>query len=149
MNFATLYRLSLYLLLFLSALILNMDAEVELRRELYPIGMAVASVAGAVDRRPPPRARPRPADWPNLLGIASLFLVYLEYRVDEYLLVLACGHWLVYLTLIKMFRPKRIERRLVPDPARPDAGARRLLPQPERPGRPDDGLLGDRWRSGS
>ena len=113
MRFESLYRISLYLLMFLSALILNIDSDAAILlggsnvryARIYPLVMASAAVLAylTVDRRPGRGIGPGTA---NLLGVASLMLVYLEYRVDQNQLVLACGHWLFYLALVKMFRPK-------------------------------------------
>jgi transglutaminase-like putative cysteine protease len=113
MRFESLYRISLYLLLFLAALILNIDSDAALLlggsnfryARFFPAAMAAAGVLAylGVDRRPGRGLGPGAA---NLLGVASLMLVYLEYRIDRNQLVLACGHWLYYLTLVKMFRPK-------------------------------------------
>ncbi|RUL88145.1 transglutaminase TgpA family protein [Tautonia sociabilis] len=116
MSFAPLYRISMYLLMFLAALILNIDSDAAIRvggsfvryARLYPIVMALAGVVAylTVDRRRGFGLGPGTA---NLLGVASLILVYLEYRLDPNQLVIACGHWLYYLTLVKMFRPKAPE----------------------------------------
>ncbi|QDV33831.1 transglutaminase TgpA family protein [Tautonia plasticadhaerens] len=113
MRFESLYRISLYLLMFLSALILNVDADAAILlggsnfryARFFPPVMAAAGVLAylMVDRRPGRGIGPGTA---NLLGVASLMLVYLEYRIDPNQLVLACGHWLYYLALVKMFRPK-------------------------------------------
>jgi len=104
MTFSGTYRASLYLMLFLGTLILNMDAEVAYAK-WYPVGMAVAAVLAffGVDRDPKLGLAQGTA---NILGVGALFLVYLEYRADPNQLVLACGHWLYYLMLVKMFRPK-------------------------------------------
>ena len=117
MTFAILYRASFYALLALASLILNMDATVEYAH-VFPIGMAVACLLAftLVDRR---RSAGLPAGAANLLGICTLFPVYFEYVLDPTQLVLACGHWLFYLSLVKMFRHKTAGGRLVPDPARP------------------------------
>ncbi len=104
MRFEAWYRASLYLLLFLSSLVLNMDADVDYAA-FYPPGMAIACVIAflTVDRNPKWGLDTTTA---NLLAIASLFVVYFEYRMDPTQVVLACGHWLFYLVLVKMFRPK-------------------------------------------
>ena len=104
MTFAILYRLSFYALLAIGSLILNMDATVDYAH-YFPIGMVAACLLAftLVDRR---RSAGLPAGAANLLGICSLFPVYFEYVLDPNQLVLACGHWLFYLTLVKMFRHK-------------------------------------------
>ncbi|WP_152050345.1 transglutaminase TgpA family protein [Tautonia marina] len=113
MSFASLYRISMYLLLFLSSLILNIDSDATIDLggsfvhypKLYPLVMALVGMIAffTVDRRPGKGLTTGAA---NLLGIASLVLVYIEYQLDRSQLVLACGHWLYYLTIVKMFRPK-------------------------------------------
>ncbi len=106
-RFETLYRVSLYVLLFLSALILNMDADVDYAK-FYPIGMALAGVLAywSVDRNP---RLGLSVGLANLMALGSFALVFLEISIDPNQLVLACGHWLFYLCLVKMFRPKSAE----------------------------------------
>lgn len=104
MRFASLYRISLYALVTLGTLILNMDADVQYAR-FYPIGVAIASAIAflTVDRDPRLGLGNMPS---NLIGLLSVGLVYLEVKLDDTLLVLSVGHWLCYLTLVKLFRPK-------------------------------------------
>ncbi|CAN5792668.1 hypothetical protein BH23PLA1_BH23PLA1_18020 [soil metagenome] len=113
-RFESLYRISLYLLLFLSTLILNMDSDAALLLEgggefryagFFPVAMALACILAfwTVDRDPKLGLS---VGWANLLGLGSIVLVVLEYSNDPNQLVLAVGHWLFYLCLVKMFRPK-------------------------------------------
>jgi transglutaminase-like putative cysteine protease len=109
MTFDRLYRISFYLMLFLGTLTLNIDAGRDNPlAPLYPLAVAVAGVLAlvTVDRNPA-LGLPRPLA--NLLGLASIGLSIAEFQYDRTLLVLAMGHWLVYLQLIKMFLPKTVE----------------------------------------
>lgn len=104
MRFETIYRVSLYLQLILASILLNMDADPDYAR-LFPLGLAIACGVALMttDRDPRLALDPKTA---NFLGLASVGLVYVEYNADDTQLVLACGHWLAYLTLVKLFRPK-------------------------------------------
>jgi transglutaminase-like putative cysteine protease len=109
MRFETLYRLSFNVMLFLATLALNIDvARDNPTAPLYPLAVAVAAAIAfvTVDRNPKLGLNRELA---NLLGLASILLSYAEYRYDPSLLVLAMGHWLVYLQIIKMFLPKTVE----------------------------------------
>ncbi len=59
-----------------------------------------------VDRRQQ-WAIPRPVA--NALAVATLPILYFDYKFDENQLIQALGHWLVYLQLIKYFLPKTDE----------------------------------------
>jgi transglutaminase-like putative cysteine protease len=109
MTFARLYRASFYVMLFLATLALSVDAAADNPLvPIYPIGVAVAGVVAffTVDRDP---RRGLPPELANLLAFASVALFLLEWGRDDSQLVLALGHWLVYLQLVKMFRPKTVE----------------------------------------
>jgi transglutaminase-like putative cysteine protease len=109
MRFETLYRLSFNVMLFLATLALNIDvARDNPTAPLYPLAVAIAAAIAfvTVDRNPKLGLNREAA---NVLGLASILLSYAEYRYDESLLVLAMGHWLVYLQIIKMFLPKTVE----------------------------------------
>ena len=45
----------------------------------------------------------------NALAVATLGLLYFEYKVDDTQMIQALGHWLIYLQLIKYFLPKTAE----------------------------------------
>ncbi len=111
MNLFILYRASMYLMLVLATLVLSVDAgEFNQFAMLYPIGVALAA-AGAlatVDRNP---ELGLPRDLANFLAMGSFVLAAMEYWATEVnqSKVLAMGHWLVYLQLVKMFLPKKNE----------------------------------------
>lgn len=107
MRFESLYRISLYAMLFLAALMVNLDAEYSYAR-LYPVAVAAAGAAAflLVDR---PRGRGLNRGAANALALAAFVLAMVEFGIEESLLVLACGHLLIYLTVIKMFMPKTEE----------------------------------------
>jgi hypothetical protein len=109
MSFAELYRASFYTMLFLATLALSIDAASDNPlAPVYPIVVAVAGVAAffTVDRNP---KRGLPLELANLLAFGSVALFLLEWGRDETQLIQALGHWLVYLQLVKMFRPKTVE----------------------------------------
>ena len=108
MSFATLYRLSFYLMLVFATLTLSIDAGDGKVTMLYPVGVAAGAVVAflTVDRRPGAGVS---RSWSNFLGFVALALMGLEFAIDRTLLLLALGHWLVYLQLVYMFRPKSVE----------------------------------------
>jgi transglutaminase-like putative cysteine protease len=108
MKFSSLYRLSFYLMLFFATLALSVDATDHPIAWLFPVAVAVGGVLAflTVDRNPR-LGLPRPTA--NLLALASVSLVLLEYLIEPYWMLHALGHWLVYLQLIKMFLPKTVE----------------------------------------
>jgi transglutaminase-like putative cysteine protease len=110
MSFRSLYRASLYLMLVLANTILSVDAG-SLNRfaMLFPVAVALASCAAflTVDRDP---KRGLSRDLANFLAMGSFGIAFLEYWSDYgNLLLLALGHWLTYLMLVKMFLPKTTE----------------------------------------
>jgi transglutaminase-like putative cysteine protease len=108
MKFNMLYRLSFYLMLFFATLALSVDATENPIAWFYPVAVAVGGVVAfmTVDRNP---RLGLPRSTANLLGLASISLVLLEYLIEPYWMLHALGHWLVYLQLIKMFLPKMVE----------------------------------------
>jgi transglutaminase-like putative cysteine protease len=107
-SFSSLYRLSFYAMLVFATLVLSVDAVDSRIAMLFPVLVASCGVVAllTVDRNPEIGMSRSLA---NMLGLASVGLSVLEYKVDERLLLLSLGHWLVYLQLILMFRPKTIE----------------------------------------
>ncbi len=108
MSFANLYRLSFYAMLFSATLVLCVDAVDVPYAAIFPAAVAVAGVAAflTVDRD---RAVAVSDVSLNVLAIGTIPLAALEYLVmGPTLLLQALGHWLVYLQLILMFRPKSI-----------------------------------------
>jgi protein-glutamine gamma-glutamyltransferase len=108
MSFTALYRGSFYLMLVFSTLVLSIDATDSEIAMVYP---AVVAIAGAlafltVDRRPGAGISPA---FGTLLALGATALMFVEYRVEPNLLLLALGHWLVYLQIIYMFRTKTVE----------------------------------------
>jgi transglutaminase-like putative cysteine protease len=111
MNLTMLYRVSMYLMLVLATVLLSVDAgEFNSFAFLYPIGVAVAACAAlaTVDRNP---ELGLPRDLANFLAMGSFVLAAMEYWASSQpqAQILALGHWLVYLQLVKMFLPKTEE----------------------------------------
>jgi transglutaminase-like putative cysteine protease len=109
LRFYTAYRASFYLMLFFSTLVMSIDATEDSKiAVLFPLTVAGAAVVAllTVDRDPK-LGLSRPMA--NVLALGSISLIALEYSMDENQTLLALGHWLVYLQLIKMFLPKTIE----------------------------------------
>jgi len=108
MNFQALYRVSIDAMLVLSALILCMDVvhENPLSR-YYPLFVIAGCVASYfwVDRRPGAGLTTR---WANVLAPAAMGLFVLEVTTDPDSLVLACGHLLIYLTLLMLAQAKTV-----------------------------------------
>jgi hypothetical protein len=110
MNFTSLYRLSLYTMLFLASVMLTFDATGDHPwAPLYSLAVAGGGLLAfvTVDRRPE-------LGLSRELGInlaaGSVILSLLEWWNDDSdMLITALGHWLIYLELIEMFRPKTIE----------------------------------------
>lgn len=109
MKFESLYRISFYIMLFLATLVLNVeDARENWVAWLLPPAVAATAVMAflTVDRNPRYGLSLGAA---TLLSWLAIVLCYLEYRMDESRLIASLTHWLVYLQLIKMFRPKTDE----------------------------------------
>lgn len=109
MTFQSLYRISMYVMLFLATLTFSLDASSDNPLAvLYPPAVLLTGVVAflTVDRRP---TLGLPRKVAHILAFASIFLAYLEYWYDEGLMVMAFGHFFVYLQLIKMLLPKTIE----------------------------------------
>ena len=110
MKFALYYRASMYLMLVLATLVLSADAtSASHLAMLYPPGVAVAAALAwfTVDQRPKLGLG---RDLANMLGLGSAVLAYIEYANDPDNLIIALGHWLVYLAIIKMFLPNKTEQ---------------------------------------
>jgi transglutaminase-like putative cysteine protease len=107
-SFATLYRVSFYLMLVFATVILNVDANDNPLAAVYPVVVACAAVIAllTVDRRPGTGLN---AMTTNLLALSVTGLVVAEYLFDDNLLLLALGHWFVYFQLIYMFRDKTVD----------------------------------------
>jgi transglutaminase-like putative cysteine protease len=109
MNLHSLYRASVYVMLVLATLILSVDASDYNRFALlYPLGVALAAVGAflTVDRDP---RLGLGRDLANFLALGSILLAIAEYAANPGSLVVALGHWLVYLQLVKMYLPKTNE----------------------------------------
>ncbi len=108
MSFTSVYRISFYLMLLFATLTLSVDVSESPTALFFPIAVAVASVLAflTVDRYPSLGLSQGVSNW---LALASIGLVVLEFSSDSQLLLLSLAHWLVYLQLIKMFLPKRVE----------------------------------------
>ena len=108
MNSYLVYRASFYLMLVVASLALVGDTAEGQFAKLYTMAVAVCGIVAffTVDlhRR---WALPRPLA--NALAVATLGLLYLEYKVDETQMIQSLGHWLIYLQLVKYFLPKTAE----------------------------------------
>jgi hypothetical protein len=73
--------------------------------KLYPLAVTGAAVLAffAVDRVP---RWGLPRQLANLAALATVGLVYFEYKLDDSQMLRPISHWLVYLQLIKFFLPK-------------------------------------------
>lgn len=107
MSFSNIYRASFYAMLVFASLVLSIDGTDSRIAMLYPVAVAAVAVLAfvTVDRNPAAGVTPLLL---NLGGLASIALALLEYYVDPNLLLLALGHWLIYLQLILMLRPKTV-----------------------------------------
>jgi transglutaminase-like putative cysteine protease len=109
MRFGNLYRISMYAMLILATLILSIDAgDYNRFAGLYPIFVLIAAFVAycSVDRNP---KLGLPRDLANFLAMGSVLLSVVEYWANTDALLLAMGHWLVYLQLVKIFLPKTTE----------------------------------------
>ncbi len=109
MNLYSLYRTSVYTMLVLATLILSVDAtDYNQFAMLYPVGVAIAAFVAfvTVDKHP---ALGLNRDLANFLALGTILLAAAEYWANPSSLVIALGHWLVYLQLVKMFLPKTFE----------------------------------------
>jgi len=102
------YRASFYLMLVVASMVLVGDTSEGQFAKLYTAGVTVAGVIAffTVDYRGR-WALPRPLA--NLLAVATLGILYVEYKSDETQMISALGHWLIYLQLVKYFLPKTAE----------------------------------------
>ncbi|GAC1467460.1 MAG: transglutaminaseTgpA domain-containing protein [Isosphaeraceae bacterium] len=108
MNFFSLYRLSFYVMIVFATHVLSGDSTDNKWALLYPVATAIVGIFAflTVDRR----SAPLVPDWMfNSLATVSIALTFLEYVNDPTLLLLSLGHWLVYLQLILMLRPKTVK----------------------------------------
>ena len=109
LRFHSVYRISIYLMLFLSTLILSIDAgDYNQFAWIYPVLVAMAGMTAfwTVDRNP---KLGLPRELANVLALGSFLLAMIEYWSNPDSLILAMGHWLVYLQFVKMFLPKTSE----------------------------------------
>jgi transglutaminase-like putative cysteine protease len=109
MTFQSLYRISMYVMLFLATLCVSLDASADNPLAiLYPPAVVLVGVIAflTVDRRPTLGLTREVA---HLLAFISIGLAYIEYWHDETLMIMAFGHFFVYLQLIKMLSPKTVE----------------------------------------
>ena len=107
MRFESLYRFSFYAMLFLAALMSTSTTDTPIAM-LYPVAVRRRGRLAflLVDR---PRGRGLHRGTANVLALGAFGLACVEFGIEESLLVLACGHLLIYLSLIKMFLPKTVE----------------------------------------
>ncbi|MFO0910165.1 MAG: DUF3488 and transglutaminase-like domain-containing protein [Isosphaeraceae bacterium] len=107
-GFTMVYRASFYLMLVCASLVLNIDATDNKLSMLYPVVVAAGAVIAllTVDRAPGSGITP---SFGGFLALGATGLALLEFLWDRNLLLLALGHWLVYLQLIYIFRDKTVE----------------------------------------
>ncbi len=105
MNFSNLYRISFYLMLVFASLVLSVDVPDNRVAMMFPVLVGAASLLAffTVDRDPSLGIAPSLA---NLLAIAVSLLFLMEWYSNTTELVPALGHWLIYFTIIYMFRTK-------------------------------------------
>jgi protein-glutamine gamma-glutamyltransferase len=108
MNSYLVYRASFYLMLVVANMALVGDSVDGQYAMLYTLAVAVAGAAAffTVDLN---RRWALPRGLANALGVATLGILFLEYRNNENQMIQALGHWLVYLQLVKYFLPKTAE----------------------------------------
>jgi len=99
------YRGTFYLLMVVATIILTTEAGDAPSAKLYPLGVAcAAAIAFCTVDRVPRWGMPR--QLANLAALATMALLYYEYKLDDSQMIRSLGHWLVYLQLIKFFLPK-------------------------------------------
>lgn len=127
MNFLNLYRVSFYVMLVFATLVLSVDATDNRLSMLFPLAVAVSAVLAFVfvDRKHDlivtNGARPSAAGpvgpavvelgsraWLNLAAVVLTAVAIGEYWYDNNQLMLALGHWLVFLQIILILRPKSV-----------------------------------------
>src|SRR5262249_17839952 len=105
MNSYLVYRASFYLLMVVATIALTNEAGDSASAKLYPLAVAcAASVAFFTVDRVPRWGLPRQVA--NPAALATMGLLYFEYRLDDSQMIRSLGHWLIYLQLIKFFLPK-------------------------------------------
>ncbi len=108
MSFSALYRLSFYTMLVVASLVMSVEVGDINYAMIFPAAVAVAGVVAflTVDRSRQPLFDDATL---NVMALLSLPLLALEYFSSALnILLLALGHWLIYLELNLMFRPKTI-----------------------------------------
>ena len=108
MNSYLVYRASFYLMLVVASMALVGDSADGQFAKLYTMAVAVAGAVAffTVDLH---RTWALPRPLANALAVATLGLLYFEYKIDDTQMIQALGHWLVYLQLVKYFLPKTAE----------------------------------------
>ncbi len=105
MNSYLVYRASFYLLMVVATIALTNEAGDSPTAKLYPIAVAcAAAIAFLTVDRVPRWGLPRQVA--NLAALATMGVLYFEYKLDDSQMIRSLGHWLVYLQLIKFFLPK-------------------------------------------
>ncbi|MGO9465406.1 MAG: DUF3488 and DUF4129 domain-containing transglutaminase family protein [Isosphaeraceae bacterium] len=105
MNSYLLYRACFYVLMIVGTVTLTIAVGDSTSAKLYPLAVTGAAVLAffTVDRVP---RRGLPRRLANLAALASVGLVYSEYKLDDSQMLRAASHWLIYLQLIQFFLPK-------------------------------------------
>jgi hypothetical protein len=108
MTFFLIYRASFYLMMTFATLVLSIDATEDNRYAmLYPPVVAIACLVAflTADRNP---AYGLSRSTANLLALATPIPSFLEWYFGDNLELLAAAHWVVYLSLVKIFLPKTV-----------------------------------------
>jgi len=105
-SFATLYRVSFYLMLVIASLVMSIDAADNRFAMLYPVAVACAGAIAFLTVDRPRREVAVSNSLLNTVALASVSLSVVEYAIDNSLLLLALGHWLIYLEMVLLFRSK-------------------------------------------
>ena len=108
MSSSLVYRASFYIMMTVATTILCGDASDSRLDWFLPAGVAIAGLVAFLTVDQVGRWG-LPRDLANLLAVATLGLLYLEYKSDDSQTIRCLGHWMVYLQLIKYFLPKTAE----------------------------------------
>jgi hypothetical protein len=107
-NSSVVYRASFYVMLVVASMALVGESPDGRFAKLYTLAVTVGGIVAffTVDRNRR-WALPRPVA--DTLAVATLGILYFEYKFDDTQMIQSLGHWLVYLQLVKYFLPKTAE----------------------------------------
>ncbi len=106
MNSYLVYRGTFYVLMLVATIALTTEGGYAPSAKLYPLAVACAGALAlcTVDRVP---RWGLPRQVASLAALATVGVLYFEYKLDDSQMIRSLGHWLVYLQLINFFLPKR------------------------------------------